>query len=302
MPDIYGRDLSRRRFLKGGLALAAGVATLGPRRLLGDDQSDTELYKDDCTRWAFLSDTHIAADPENRYRGFYPYQNLLEVTAQIADDLPDGLVITGDLSRLKGKSEAYENLRTLLTPLAEHRPICLGIGNHDNRGDFFQAFGGYEGSGTVVENRQIITTNSGPVRLIVLDTLLFVNAIPGLLGRSQRTWLEAFLQTCDDRPTILLLHHTPQADLLDTARLFKIIGPTRKVKAVVYGHSHKYHFSQHGGIHLINLPATGFNFRGNQPVGWVEARLTATGGEFTLHAIGGNLEYNRRVQKLRWRV
>ena len=74
--------------------------------------------------WALLSDTHIAADPQDHYRGFYPYRNLQEVIAQIACKPPDGVVIAGDLARLKGKTEDYQNLRTLLTPLspAAHLP------------------------------------------------------------------------------------------------------------------------------------------------------------------------------------
>jgi predicted phosphodiesterase len=74
-----------------------------------------------------------------------------------------------------------------------------------------------------------------------------------------------------------------------------------KVKAVVYGHSHRFKFSQHKGIHMINLPATGYNMSGSQPVGWVEANLTDQGGEFTLHAIGGNRKNNGCCERLTWR-
>jgi len=295
MSDISQRELSRRDFLKGGLALAAGVATLGPQQALGHEQ-------DECTRWAFLSDTHIATDPDNHFRGFYPYRNLQEIAGQIAYDMPDGVVITGDLARLKGDTEAYENLKTLLSPIAAERPVHLGLGNHDDRPDFFRAFGGADDISGAVEHKHIITANVGPVRLVVLDTLLVVDTIPGLLGRQQRTWLDAFLRVCDDTPTILFLHHTPKADLLDTGRFFDIIRPVTKVKAVVFGHSHKYKFSESDGIHFINLPATGYNFKGSQPVGWVEAQLTGTGGEFLLHALGGNRQTDGQAVKLRWRA
>ena len=285
---------SRRQFLRTGLAVATGVATLGPRNLLAADLRES-------TRWAFLSDTHVASDPDNRYRGFYPYRNLQEVTAQIADDLPDGLVITGDLARLRGQAGAYENVRSLLAPVADQRPICLGLGNHDDRDDFLSAFEDSYGGGMTVGHRYVVAENLGPVRLIVLDTLLYINWNPGMLGRGQCAWLQAFLQMCDDTPTILFFHHTPGKDLLDTRRLFDIIGPMAKVKAIVYGHSHRYRFSEEQGIHLINLPATGYNMSDREPVGWVEARLTTQGGEFRLHAIGGNRENDGRVERLRWR-
>ncbi len=308
--DIPHAGLSRRQLLRGGLALAAW--TLGPHWARAQESPDVEppemppeilppLCDPECTRWALLSDTHIAADPENHYRGFYPYRNLQEVTAQIACDLPDGLVITGDLARLRGEAEAYENLKALLNPIAAQRPIHLGLGNHDDRNDFFQAFGtGYDDDGAV-ENKHVVTTEMGPVRLIVLDSLLNVNWMTGKLGPQQRTWLETVLQTCDDRPTILFLHHTLNSELLDMRRLLEIIKPVPKIKAVVYGHSHKYGYSEVAGIHLINLPATGFNLARRQPVGWVEARLTKDRGEFTLHAIGGQRENDGHTQMLAWR-
>ena len=143
---------------------------------------------------------------------------------------------------------------------------------------------------------------AGPVRMIVLDSLLYTNVYGGMIGQTQRTWLETYLHVCDDTPTILFLHHTPRADLLDARRLFDIITPIKKVKAVVYGHSHKYEFRESDGIQLINLPAVGYNFTGAQPVGWVEARLTGKGGEFVLHAVGGNPRRDGRTTMVRWRV
>ncbi|MBP7050732.1 MAG: metallophosphoesterase [Phycisphaerae bacterium] len=285
--------MNRRQFLKSGLAWAVGVAALGPTRLLGDD-------RDQCTRWAFLSDTHVAPDPDNRYRGFYPYRNLREIAGQIAYNPPDGIIVTGDLARLRGQTAAYDNLKTLLAPVTEQRPVYLGLGNHDKRNDFTEVFGGSTDVGMTVENKCVAAAVAGPMRLIVLDSLIMDRAA-GLLGRPQRTWLKNFLEACDDRPTILFFHHRPRIDLLDTRRLFDIIAPCAKVKAVVYGHSHKFRFSQYKGIHLINLPATGYNMSGKQPVGWVEARLTDKGGQFTLHALWGNRKLNGCTENLCWR-
>lgn len=294
MASMSEWSVNRRQFLKAGLALAGGVAALGPTRAMGEDRSAG-------TRWALLSDTHVAADPENHYRGFYPYRNLQEIAGQIGYNLPDGVVITGDLARLKGEVDAYQNFKSLLAPITERRPVYLGLGNHDDREDFFQAFQDSVDPAGSIDNRQILTEVAGSVRLIVLDSLLRVDTNPGMLGQPQRVWLETFLQICDDRPTILFLHHTPRIDLLDTRRLFDIIAREPKVKAVVYGHSHKYRFSEYKGIHLINLPATGYNMSRNQPVGWVEAQLTSRGGEFTLHALAGNRKYDGSRTHLTWR-
>ena len=255
-------------------------------------------------RWAFLSDTHIAGDPENNYRGFYPYRNLQKTFTQIASDLPEGLVVTGDIARLTGQMEDYENFRKLLLPLVGRRPIYVALGNHDDRDHFLDVFESPAGRRPAVKGKHIVTVDAGPVRFILLDSLFATNETMGLLGKAQRTWLQRYLQTGDDKPVILFFHHSlrdEDGDLQDLPRLFDIIKPVTKVKAIVYGHSHEYGFSDFEGIHLINLPAVAFNFGDEQPIGWVEARLGREGGAFVLHAIGGNREMDGRVTPLRWR-
>jgi len=291
MLKVLTRQWNKRRFLTMSLAATSGMLSLPLAR----------SARRDCTRWAFLSDTHIHGDPRYRFRGFCTYQNLQRVADQIGADMPEGVVITGDLARSRGSADAYENFKSLLAPIVKERPVHLCIGNHDHRDDFRTAFTG-PAHRAAIKDRHIVTAMAGPVRMIVLDTLLCVNTFPGMLGRLQRIWLETYLAASDETPTILFCHHAPRADLLDTRRLFEIISPARKVKALVFGHSHRYEFSEKDGIHLINLPATGYNFTGAQPVGWVEARLTGQGGEFTLHAVGGNLSRHGSTQSVRWRT
>ncbi len=43
-------------------------------------------------------------------------------------------------------------------------------------------------------------------------------------------------------------------------------------------------------------------FSDTQPVGWVEANMTAKGGKFTLHALAGNTDNDGSVQRLTWRT
>jgi len=299
MTNSHRDTTSRRQFLRGTLAAAGAVAMLGPRQILGGESETAGT-----ARWAFLSDTHIPANPEDNYRGFYPYKNLETVVAQMSADLPEGLVITGDLARLEGLPGDYVNARKLLMPIIERRPVCVGLGNHDNRANFLEVFSEPGGKKQPVNGKHVVVVETGPVRLIVLDSLLYVNKVAGLLGRSQRTWLEQILRTGDAKPTILFFHHTlgdGDGDLLDVPRLFELIKPASQVKALVFGHSHVHDYSEFEGIHLINLPASGYNFNDAQPVGWVDARLTAEGGHFTLRAVGGNTQNDGRVRELRWR-
>ncbi len=300
MAELFSKSMNRRTFIKTGLtavgALTAVVTGCSPALR----KSETRP-----ARWALLADTHIPEDVNNNYRGFYPYQNLQKVVPDIVSASPDGVAIAGDLARLTGQLGDYDNLKELLNPIAERRPVFMALGNHDNRENFVKVFDETPGEKQPVKGKHIVVAKNPAARLIILDSLFYVNEVPGLLGKAQRQWLENYLKECDETPTILCFHHTLSDNddaLLDVPRLFSTIKPHRKVKAIVYGHSHEYKFSQFEGIHLINLPAMGYNFSDSEPVGWVQANLTAKGGDFTLHAIAGDKSRDGSVTRLTWRI
>ena len=296
MKHISLRPVNRRSFMKICLAAAGSVFALGTGKSFGSDKQTT--------RWAFMTDTHIPADVDDNYRGFYPYQNLKKIVPDITSTPLEGVTIAGDLARLTGESGDYVNLKKLLNPLAEKTPVFMSLGNHDNRSNFVKVFVDNPGEKQSVKGKHVVVANKTHARIIMLDSLLYVNKVAGLLGKAQRQWLEAYLKKSDDTPVILCFHHTlgdGDGDLLDVPRLFDMIAPIRKVKALVFGHSHAYSFSQFEGIHLINLPAVGYNFNDAQPVGWVEAHLNKQGGDFKLHAAGGNKDMDGHTTKLAWR-
>jgi len=301
MFDIHRHKLSRRHFLSASLLLAGGAMAMSPRRAL----SESAGSRNEMVRLALLSDTHTPNNPKNHWRGFRPYKNLQEAVGRISTDLPDGLVVTGDVARLTGDKGSYDNFKKLLAPISSQRPIHLALGNHDHRGNFIHAFRNQPGDAEQVEGKYVVTADSSPVRLILLDSLLWVNLFPGQLGKAQRLWMQSYLKACDDQPTVLFVHHTINDganDMMDAGQLVDIIKPETKVKAVVFGHSHACSFSQTHGIHLINVPALGFNFNDRQPVGWIDARLTAKGGEFTVRSIGGNRRLDGYAKRLDWRT
>ena len=148
------------------------------------------------------------------------------------------------------------------------------------------------------------SVEAGPVRFLLLDSLIEANVTPGFLGKSQRTWLDIFLSAAPPKPTLVFVHHTlddDDASLRDVLWMFRILRPHKMVKAVIYGHSHSYKFGTEDGIHLINIPAVGYNFSGRAPVGWVEAALSAEGGDFRLHAIAGETSGDGKVKSVSWR-
>jgi Icc protein len=299
MAEVFFRPMNRRSFIQTGLAAFGTLISLNSgcsTGLIKKDEKETHL--------ALLADTHIPEDVENNYRGFYPYQNLQKVVPEIISASPDGVLIAGDLARLTGESGDYANLKKLLRPVAEKTPVFMALGNHDNRENFLKVFDETPGEKPAVKGKYITIVEKAPVRIIMLDSLLYTNKVPGLLGKAQRQWLENYLKESDETPTILCFHHTlsdGDGDLLDVPRLFSKIVPVRKVKAIVYGHSHVYGYSEFEGINLINLPAVGYNFSDSDAVGWVQARLTSRGGDFVLHAVAGNQAQDGSVTKLTWR-
>lgn len=255
-------------------------------------------------RWALLSDTHVPGNPANEYRGFRPFENTMKAISQVSETKPDGIVICGDLARLEGEIADYENLKRLLEPLPDGIPMGLVLGNHDNRKNFLRVFN-KQPAAQQVKDKHVLVLETPVARLILLDSLFIVNHVSGLLGKGQRMWIESYLQTAPNLPTVLFVHHTlddGDGALLDAPRLFDVIRERRMVKAIVYGHSHVYGYRKEGDIDLINLPAIGYNFSDAQPVGWVEAVFSSEGAAFTLHAMAGNRANDRQTTRIRWRV
>ena len=301
MTKQHRKWLNRREFLRAG-AVALAAPALG---LQGCATGDRGRAPTAASRWAFVADTHIAADPNDHSGDFYPHRNMKQVVDQVLANRPKGMIIAGDVARLQGLPDDYVQVRKLLAPLEGSVPVYMALGNHDHRANVAAEFQSPPGQIQPVKGKHVTIVDAGPVRLILLDSLLKTNETPGLLGKLQRDWLQSYLAESDETPVILFFHHSlrdSDGDLLDSPRLFDIIEPVRKVKALVYGHSHDYMFSTQEGIHLINLPAVGYSFRSEMPLGWIEANLTARGADLTLHAVAGNTSIDGQVTSLRWRA
>lgn len=293
MPGTYYQPLTRKEFLASTGLLAAGA--LAPRRVHAQNESRT-------ARVALLSDTHIPEDPQNAYRGFRPVENLRRVAAEVARVQPDVSIINGDAARLTGELGDYQALKHLLQPIAAGAPVHIGLGNHDDRKHFFQVFEQAHNASPVAGKHVSVFELAG-VRFVVLDSLLYVDKVAGLLGQAQRNWLKEFVMNGGETPTVFFVHHTlgdGDGDLLDFERVFQILKPHPWVKAVFYGHSHRYHVHRRGHIYLINQPAVGYNFNDEQPVGWLDASFSVDGVSMTLRGIGGNLTEDKKTTTIDW--
>ncbi len=260
-------------------------------------------------RWAFLSDTHLpasddVAEPPAGLYGYDPHGNVRRVVEEISRYGPDGVVLCGDLARQEGLIQDYEKLHGMLDPLAARTPVHLILGNHDDRSNFRRAFRREAEHKMDLGNRLAEVVQAGPVRLVLLDSLLVTNIVPGFLGKDQRAWLQRALAEDTGQPTLVVVHHTlgdGDYDLLDTDRLLRLLVPNHSVKAVIFGHSHQFSHTAADGLHFINLPAVGYAFDADAPLGWLEASLGAASGRFRLHAVGGNMRGDGEAFTLGWR-
>jgi Icc protein len=288
---------SRRSFLK--LAGAGGVAFLARDSRAGEPPvaPRAELHL------ALLSDTHVPADRVSGHRGMNPWENTRVASAQVAAARPDGVIVCGDVARLQGREEDYRELKALLAPVEAVAPLYVALGNHDDRASFRRVFADTPGWPAPVDGRHVTVVEHEAVRVVALDSLLYVNQVAGLLGKAQREWLAAWLPTVADRPLVLFVHHPPSdedGDLLDGDRLLEIVRPSRHVKALFHGHAHVWALGRRDGLHVVSLPALGYSFSDAQPVGWVDARFGPRGVSLTLRAVAGQRADDGKTTVLEW--
>jgi len=293
--------LSRRQFLA---ATAAGAATL----LTPHGRAEDRVC--DPNRFALLSDTHIAADPNTVARGVNMRDDLQTVIREIlaAQPAPAGAFISGDCVYLQGLSEDYRTLLESLQPLREGGvPVHLALGNHDHRERFREAFGEAVRKASLLEAKQVLIVPAPHANWFVLDSLEQTNKTPGKLDAEQLQWLGRALDEATDKPALVLVHHQPDnrpivSGLVDTDPLFEVLTPRRHVKALFFGHTHVWAVTQRDGIHLVNLPPTAYVFAPSQPNGWVDARLAADGATLELRCLNPqHAQHGQRVE-LKWRT
>lgn len=255
---------------------------------------------------ALLSDTHIAADPNDTFRGFSPHANLRKVSDMVTNAHPDLLLINGDLARSKGEEQDYAALHSYIDPLSEAMPMIVTLGNHDDRDNARKSFLKLAGDRKPVVQKLVSVVDAGPCQIVMLDSLMITAISPGLVGKAQREWLAGYLAQPATKPVMVFVHHNPDGDsdgaLLDADRLLAILRPAKNVKALFFGHTHVYSVSKTEGMHLINLPAVGYNFADGNPVGWVDSNFSRSGVTLTLHAIAGETKNDGQVTRLEWRV
>jgi 3',5'-cyclic AMP phosphodiesterase CpdA len=298
--------LSRRRFIQGVLAGAAGVA-LGSRFSIADAQPEI-----DPNRLTLLSDIHVKAEKMAVAREINMWDQFQRATDEILklSPRPAAALVNGDVAYSSGQPGDYA---TALEGLERIRsagiPVHLGLGNHDHRANFLAALPADDRRVNDVADRCVSILRMPLADWYVLDSLDKTKSTPGVLGEAQIAWLAKSLDASpSDRASVVMVHHQPddrpiekRSGLTDTAELLDVLKPRKQVKALLFGHTHVWSHRTEDGLHFINLPTTAYVFKPEQPAGWVDAQLSPKGMTLQLQAITPDHPKDKERLELAWR-
>jgi hypothetical protein len=287
------------------MALAGAVAAVAPSSYAGFWGKSR-----DKNTVVFFSDTHIAADASTVNRGVYMADQFGRCVEELAawPVKPAAVIVDGDLAFNAGLAGDYYTFGKLLEPVRAIAPVHLSLGNHDERENFWKAFPRDAARLKPVPQKQVAVFSSPKANWFLLDSLDLTNHTPGLLGAAQLQWLAAALAARPDQPAIIVCHHNLisgefHQGLNDSSVLEVLFASCPQIKAFIFGHTHDWSISQHAsGVHLINLPPTGYVFKEGRPSGWVRCTLAEDGMEIELRSLDTTYPDHARPKQLKWRL
>ena len=208
-----------------------------------------------------LTDLHIREPGRLAYGRIdtAPYLQRAVQTVQRLRQVPDAVVITGDLSDF-GRAGEYAHLAQLLAPLT--MPVYLRPGNHDERDQLRRSFPthSYLGQGGFIQ----YSVNVGGLRVLAIDTCV-PGQSHGALCEDRLAWLERQLEASSHEPVVIAMHHPPfrtlighmdQIGLLEgAAALEALVARFPNVERVICGHLHRAIDVRFGGTIASTSPA-----------------------------------------------
>ena len=296
--------ISRREFLARSLAAGAGALAVNTARS-AEPAVDPDY-------WALYSDSHIARSTAVVWRGEPMYDNARRVNTEFfaVPKRPIGLIHLGDCAFKEGRVEDYETFHSTIAPItAAGVPVHLMVGNHDERGNFWQALTKETEGPRPIASRHVAIVEHPRVNWILLDSLDKTDDSPGSRGAEQCAWLAKVLDERGEKPALICVHHNPIINakpdkiggLTDTQALLNVVVPRRQVKAILFGHTHTWRLSMVGDLHLVNLPAVGYPSKSDSPTGWVECQLCDDAMQLKLHSRDTGHRDHLRPIELSWR-
>lgn len=206
-----------------------------------------------------LTDCHLLAKPSSLTRNFNTHESLSKTVDLIhTNEDVDAFIFTGDLSQ-DGSPESYQHINSLMS--FTNKPLYALPGNHDNP--------------TVMRAQLNAHCNHsvelGGWQILLLDSQVSQQA-HGEISDTDLNWLNLWLKTSTDKPTLLAVHHQPMPvgsqwtddiGLQNGDQLLDILKAYSQVKGLIFGHVHQAFDRQFEHIRILGTPSTCFQFKAN---------------------------------------
>jgi Icc protein len=212
---------------------------------------------DGSVRLLQVTDPHLFGDESRTIYGVQTAVSFRKVLAEAfapGTPRPAAILVTGDIAD-DHSAAAYDNFRRALHPYG--LPVFCLPGNHDEPGlmvDLIDS-GGFQYGGTA---------DFGAWGAVFIDT--HVHGRPeGRVVQEELSRLESALQTFDDRPILVCLHHPPLqvgsawldgVGLRNASEFLAVIGRYPAVRVVLGGHVHQEFECRHGHALVLATPST----------------------------------------------
>lgn len=208
----------------------------------------------DTLRILQLSDCHVSANPEAKYRGHNADHNLRSLIPEMKAWNPDRVLLSGDISE-DASPGSYGRVADALGSLPV--PLLALPGNHDNPDEMKRHFplGPWRGP---------FAHRAGRWLLVMLDSTE-PGRISGFIGTRDLETLDELFRADPAEHILLALHHQPvpvnapwidRYSLRDSRLLLELLDRTDRLRCVTWGHVHQEFQTRRKEVLLLGAPSS----------------------------------------------
>ncbi len=212
---------------------------------------------------AHISDPHVAGGGKKAYNIAPTAESLARCVDHInqLNPQPELVLVTGDITN-GGLAEEAEQAVKVLNRL--RHPFYIVPGNHDDRSTLRSVFGGRACPSKTGDFINYVIEGYD-IRLIGMDSTV-PGAPGGKICKTRAMWLDARLDECTEKATIIFMHHPPvKCGVLETdedgfegvALLGAVIQKYTNIERVICGHIHLEAHAAWRGTVVSTAPSTG---------------------------------------------